>query len=141
DPKTADLGRYALERIPGPGVDRALRETLAKSGERTRIGIINTLGVRGDAASVADLRPLALGSRPESPAALFALAKIADPAALAVLSEAQGRTAGALHADAAEAYLQAANRLTERGNAVAAVPIFKTLYATKDPGTVQAAAL
>ena len=29
DPKTADLGRYALERIPGPGVDRALRETLA----------------------------------------------------------------------------------------------------------------
>jgi HEAT repeat protein len=142
DPKTADLGRYALERIPGPGVDRALRETLAKTGGRTRIGIVNTLGVRRDAASVAALRPMALGAQPaEASAALFALAKIADPASLAVLSEAQDKTTGAVHADAAEAWLQAGNRLTERGNAAAAVPIFKTLYAAKDPGTVQAAAL
>ena len=142
DPKTADLGRYALERIPGPAVDRALRETLAKTTGKTRIGIINTLGIRRDAASVAALRPLALGSQPaEASAALFALAKIADPASLAVLSEAQGKTTGAVHADAAEAWLQAANRLTERGNAASAVPIFKALYATKDPGTVQAAAL
>jgi HEAT repeat protein len=142
DPKTADLGRYALERIPGPGVDRALRDALPANRDRTRIGIVNTLGVRRDAASVAALRPLALGSQPaEASAALFALAKIADPASLAVLSEAQGKTTGAAHADAAEAWLQAANRLTERGNAVSAVPIFRTLYATKDPGTVQAAAL
>jgi HEAT repeat protein len=142
DPKTADLGRYALERIPGQDVDRALREALSKSGDLTRIGIINTLGVRRDANSVPTLRPLALGSQPAlASAALFALAKIADPAALAVLSEAQSKTKGTLHADAAEAYLQAGNRLTERGRAASAVPIFKALYAAKDPGTVQAAAL
>ena len=142
DPKTADLGRYALERIPGPGVDRALRETLAKTRDKTRVGIVNTLGIRRDAASAAALRPLALGSQPaEASAALFALAKIADPGSLAVLSEAQGKTTGAVHADAAEAWLQAANRLTERGDAASAVPIFKALYATGDPGTVQAAAL
>ncbi|MCX6628810.1 MAG: hypothetical protein NTW28_14410, partial [Candidatus Solibacter sp.] len=142
DPKTAELGRYALERIPGAAVDRALRETLAKTNDRTRIGIVNTLGVRRDAGSVAILRPLALGVEPATAsAALFALAKIADPAALAVLSEAQGQTKGEVHADAAEAYLQAANLLAERGSAASALPIYKTLYANRDPGTVQAAAL
>jgi HEAT repeat protein len=142
DPKTVELGRYALERIPGPAVDRALRETLANTKGGARIGIVNTLGMRRDAASVATLRPLALGAQPaEAAAALYALAKIADPAAIAALSEAQGKTKGAVHADAAEAYLQAANRLTERGNAASAEPIYKSLYASRDPGTVQAAAL
>src|SRR5262249_3541322 len=119
-----------------------LREALSKNGDRTRIGIVNTLGIRRDAGSVAALRPLALGTQPElASAALSALAKITDPAALAVLSEAQAKTSGRLHAAAAEAYLQAGNRLTEQGNAASAIPIFKALYAGKDPGTVQAAAL
>ena len=143
DPKTAELGRYALERIPGAAVDRALREALAKTKDRTRIGVINTLGVRRDAG--VGRRPAAAGAgngpAPTASAALFALAKIADPAAVAVLSEAQGKTKGPVHADAAEAYLQAANRLAERGSAASAVPIYKTLYASRDPGTVQAAAL
>src|SRR6185436_5206000 len=98
--------------------------------------------VRRDAGSVAALRPLAVGlDAPTASAALFALAKIADPAAVAALAEAQGKTKGAVHADAAEAYLQAANQLAERGNVSAAVPIYKALYANRDPGTVQAAAL
>jgi HEAT repeat protein len=141
DSKTADMGRYALERIPGPGVDRALREALAKSTGKTRIGIINTLGQRGDAASVAALRAPALGSQPaEAAAALFALAKIADPAAIEVLAAAQGKT-GEVRASAAEAYLQAANRLAEHGSAAAALPIYRKLYAAGEQGTVRAAAL
>jgi HEAT repeat protein len=142
DPKTAELGRYALERIPGSAVDRALRDSLAKTKDRTRLGVINTLGVRRDPGSVSALRPLALGTEaPAASAALYALAKIADPAAVAILSEAQSKTTGAVHADAAEAYLQAAHRLSERGSAASAVPIYKALYAVRDPGTVQAAAL
>ena len=142
DPKTAELGRYALERIPGPVVDRALRESLTTTSGRTRIGVINSLGVRRDAGSVTALRPLALGSQPpEASAALFALAMIGNPAAIEALSEAQTKTTGAARAAAAEAYLQAANRLTASGNATAAVPIYKTLYAGSVPGTVRAAAL
>ena len=143
--RSEDRGIGALR----PGADprsgrgpRACARAWPRPKDRTRIGIINTLGVRRDAASVAALRPLALGTDPaDASAALYALAKIADPAAVAVLSEAQGKTKGAVHADAAEAYLQAANRLTERGSAASALPIYKTLYATRDPGTVQAAAL
>src|SRR5450759_1950421 len=48
---TADVARFALERIPGAEADRALRDALAKSSGNTRIGIINTLGRRGDAGA------------------------------------------------------------------------------------------
>ena len=57
DPKTAELGRYALERIPGSAVDRALRDSLAKTKDRTRLGVINTLGVRRDPGSVPPCAP------------------------------------------------------------------------------------
>ena len=142
DPKTAELGRYALERIPGLAVDRSLREALATTSGRTRIGVINTLGVRRSTDSVAALRPLALGSEAqEASAALFALAMIGNPAAVDVLSEAQGKTTGAAQAAAAEAWLQAANRMAASGNAAAAVPIYRKLYASGAPATVRAAAL
>ena len=143
DPKTADLGRYALERIPGPAVDRALRDALAKTKRPARASASST---RSACAATRRRSPRCarwrLGSQPaEASAALFALAKIADPAAVAVLAEAQGKTTGAVHADAAEAYLQAANRLAERGNAAAALPIYKTLYAATRSRHRAAAAL
>jgi HEAT repeat protein len=142
DPKTAELGRYGLERIPGAAVDRALREALANTSGRTRLGVIDTLGVRRDAGAVSALRPLALGSQPaEAAAALYALAQIHDRAAIEMLAEAQSKTAGPARYAAAEAYLQAANRLVATGNSQDAIPIYKQLYAAKVPATVQAAAL
>lgn len=142
DPKTADLGRYALERISGPAVDRALRESLTTTSGRIRIGVIDTLGVRRDAGSVTALGQLALGPQPaDASAALFALGMIGNPAAIEVLSEAQTKAIAEVRANAAEAYLQAANRLTASGNPAAAVPIYKTLYTGNAPGTVRAAAL
>jgi HEAT repeat protein len=137
DPKTAEMARFALERIPGPAVDRALRDALAKSTGRTRLGIVNTLGIRADAASVTALRPLALGTQPaEASAAQFALARIADTSAVSTLAEAYAKTK-----TAAEPYLQAADRLAQRRNLTAATPIYRTLYAAPDPATVRAAAL
>ena len=142
DPKTADMARYALERIPGPEVDRALREALAKTSGRTRLGIINTLGRRRDAASVPALRPLALGSeQATATAALFALAEIADPAAVQALAEAQGKSDGALKESAAVARLKAADLLATRGSAAAAVPIYKSLCGATAPSIVRAGAL
>jgi HEAT repeat protein len=137
DPKTADNARYALERIPGPAIDRVLRDALAKSTGRPRLGIVNTLGMRADHASVATLRPLALAADPaEAAAAQFALARIADTAAVAALAEAYAK-----NKTAAEPYLQAADRLAQRGNTAAALPIYRTLYAAAEPAGVRAAAL
>lgn len=138
DAKTAEMGRYALERIPGPAVDRALREALPKSSGKVRIGIVNTIGVRRDSGAVSALRPIALGSAPdEASAALDALADIADSAAVSAIGEAYAKNPRA----AAEPYLQAANRMAERGNAAAAAPIFQKLYSSAEPAAVKAAAL
>jgi HEAT repeat protein len=138
DVKTADMARYALERIPGPVVDQALRRVLAKSSDRTRIGIINTLGRRRDAGSVPALRPLASGTdQATAAAALFALAEIADQAAIRALGEAHAKSSGALHVTASEAYLRAADRLT----APTALPIYKKLYDASEPFMVRVGAL
>jgi len=137
-PKTADIARFALERMPGPGVNQALRAALAKSTDKTRIGIINTLGWRRDAGSVAALRPLAMGAdQPTASAALFALAAIADPRAVQALADAQGKVVEALRTTASEAYLKAADQLT----APAALPIYKKLYAASEPPMVRVGAL
>ena len=59
---TADMARFALERIPGTAPDGALRDAFGKTSGGVRIGIINTMGRRRDAAAVPLLRPLASGS-------------------------------------------------------------------------------
>lgn len=59
DPKTADMARYALERIPGPEADNALIEALPPSSGPTRVGIVNSLGNRRCAGAVAPLSELA----------------------------------------------------------------------------------
>ncbi len=141
DPKTAEMARYALERIPGPAAGHALREALPKANARTRIGIVNSLGRRRDAAAAAALRPLALGSDPNTAIpALFALAKIADPAALQVLADAQTSTAGDLRLRAAEAWLAAAERVAAAGKTADALAISRKLYAAGQPAMIRAGA-
>jgi HEAT repeat protein len=142
EPKTSDMARYALERIPGQAADRALREALAKTSDKTRIGIIDSLGRRRDAASAAALRPLALGpEQATAAAALSALGKIADPAAIQVLSDAYAKTGGDLKVTAAQAYLDAAQRLAAGGKTADAVAIYKKLYAAGEPSVIRAGAL
>jgi len=45
--KTSDMARYALERIPGSAVDKALLDALGETRGRVKVGIINSLGERG----------------------------------------------------------------------------------------------
>ena len=91
-PNTAEIARYALERIPGPRGGPGLERRGAKTSGRTQIGMINSLGRRRNPDSVPVLQPLALGADPATAVpALFALGEIADPAAISVLDSAQAR--------------------------------------------------
>ena len=58
DEKVSDIARYALERIPGAAADDALRQALSKAQGNAKVGIINTLGVRGDKKAVEALAGL-----------------------------------------------------------------------------------
>jgi hypothetical protein len=48
DEKLAHMARYALEPIPDPAVDVALRDAAAKLSGRTLVGVIGSIGVRRD---------------------------------------------------------------------------------------------
>ncbi len=58
DEALSDAARYALERIPGEAVDRALVHSLSATTGTTRIGIINSLGVRGASSARTELGAL-----------------------------------------------------------------------------------
>ena len=58
DETLSDFARYALERIPGEAVDLALVNALSTTSGKTRIGIINSLGVRGAPSARPELRAL-----------------------------------------------------------------------------------
>jgi HEAT repeat protein len=57
DPELASWARIALEAIPGPAADRALRQALGTLEGRLLIGVINSLGVRRDTGAVEPLVP------------------------------------------------------------------------------------
>ncbi len=52
DKELSSWARIALEVIPGPEADAALREALGKTQGRLLIGVINSIGVRRDAGAV-----------------------------------------------------------------------------------------
>src|SRR4030043_1580163 len=54
----SDMARYALERIPGSAVEKALRDTLPAASGRAKVGIINSLGQRSDTKAVDALSKL-----------------------------------------------------------------------------------
>ena len=56
DEKLSHMARYALESIPDPAVDKALRDALGKLKGGPLVGVIGSIGVRGDAAAVAVLK-------------------------------------------------------------------------------------
>lgn len=58
DATLSDSARYALERIPGEAVNRALIRALSATSGTIRNGIINTLGMRGASSARAELRVL-----------------------------------------------------------------------------------
>ena len=52
DEKLAHMARYALEPIPDPAVDDALRDALGKLKGRVLVGVIGSIGVRRDVKAV-----------------------------------------------------------------------------------------
>ena len=52
DKDLSHMARYALERIPAPEAAQAMRDALPKLSGALKVGVIGSLGVRRDAASV-----------------------------------------------------------------------------------------
>ncbi len=141
DEKVSDIARYALERIPGAAVDDALRKALSKANGNAKIGIINTLGVRGDKKAVESLAKLTNDANETvAVAAVAALGRIDDKSATDAVAKAKDKGAGAVKTAAIDAYLRCADRLAAKGQKEAAGAIYKQLYAASEPMIVRVAA-
>lgn len=139
---TCDMARYALERIPGTAADKALREALPKVSGKEKIGVINTLGQRGDSQSAFPLRRLIYDSdQAVAVAAVSALGQIDGSRAAETLAELRGQTSGELRLLASDAYLKCAERFAAQGEQSKALAIYRQLYAPDEPEQIRIAAL
>jgi len=141
DEKVSDIARYALERIPGAAADDALRNALSKAQGKAKVGIINTLGVRGDKKAVEALAGLVTDTNDTvAVAAVAALGRIDDKSATDAIAKAKDKATGAVKAAVLDAYLRCADRLAAKGQKDAAGAIYKQLYAAGEPMIVRVAA-
>ena len=141
DDKLASYARDALEAIPDPVADAALRSALESLHGNALIGVVNSLGVRRDAKSVKALNRIA--SDPASGAAseaLLALGRIANDDAAAILQKTLDSGAASLRTAAAEACLLVAERRLAAKQNSAAVRIYDAVRAADLPKQIHLSA-
>jgi len=141
DPKLSHMGRYALERMPCDEAVAAMRGALPKVKGRVKVGVINSLAVRRDAASTAALTALLKDSDAQvAGAAASALGDIGTSEAGKALAGFVASPPEGLALVAADAYLTCAERLAAAGKKLEAVAIYKALNKPEQPQHVQVAA-
>jgi HEAT repeats len=140
DDEMSYLARFALERIPGPEADKALRDAIGKAKGKTKVGIIHSVGVRRDARSLPLLVQI-LTDEPESAAAAAkALGEIGTSESAKALEAARGKGTGELRLAVADASLICAERLIASGDRGRAVKLLEALTDSSQPPHVRRAA-
>jgi HEAT repeat protein len=142
DPDLSHSARYALESMPGVEAEDALRQALAKTSGSNEVGIIMSLGTRGETAAVPDVTKLLTSSDPAvAVAAAQALGKTPGSDALAALASGWSASPASLVHDAErDGLLACANRMLIGNDASQALPIFQKLYDGEKDGGVKLAA-
>jgi len=142
DQQVRDAARRALANIPAAQANAKLLAKLGKSSGSFRVGLINALGYRADAASVAALAGL-LGDKDKAAveAAANALGKIGGPQATAALKAAYGKASPATKVPVGDAYLRCADKLLKQGKTDAAMVIYGELSSADSPKVIRMAAL
>jgi hypothetical protein len=129
DAELSHMARYALERIPEPQAGQALQRQLRKLSGNLKIGVISSLGSRGQAAAampVALLGPLLKDpDEAVARAAAIALGRIASAEADKALASARPRAA--LVAVFADASMSCAEKLLAAGRAREAKATYERL--------------
>ena len=140
DERLSPVARSVLERLPGAASATALREALARASGKTRLGLVHSLGRRGDAASVGALAKLTADADTElATAAVAALGKIDAPRAVDAVRRA--RADARLKAEASDALLALAARSRARGDTETALAVYRDLWASGEPAMNRVAAL
>jgi len=139
DPELSHLARFALQHLPAPQAGRALRRAVQQLDGDLRIGVIGSLGARGDRRSIQTLTPWV--TNPDAAtarAAIQALGHIGGQKAAEVLLNTT--VADALGADRSDAVLQCADSLLEDGQAQEAASLYRRFTRTDESTWIRIAA-
>ena len=116
DKELSHMARFALQSIPGPESAQALRDALPKLQGALKIGVIQSLGARQDAASVDALEPLLTDAdQSVAIAAARATGNIGSPEAATVLASLTKKAPSENKPAVADAILACADRLCAGG--------------------------
>jgi hypothetical protein len=138
----SDMARYALERIPGEAVNKALIQALAQAEGKAKIGIVNSLGERSCKAATADVAKCAGSSdKVLCGAAISALGKIGGTEAVKALDKVRDSAPDSLKLAVYDAYLKVADKLVAEGNKAEAMKIYVSLNKGGMPAQVRSAAM
>ncbi|MHC4229789.1 MAG: HEAT repeat domain-containing protein [Planctomycetota bacterium] len=138
DEELSHIARYALESMRYPQVDKALNDALDKTGGRVKVGIINTLAMRGGRQNVGNLVPLLKDTDAEvAGSAAWALGRIGSPQAVRALSECYKNAEKKMQDAAADGLLNAADQLVAKGSLPEALAIYKQLDRANSPEHVR----
>ena len=139
--ENSHLARFALEAMPLPEAGKALREAVAKTSGKIKVGVINSIGVREDAAAVPELVPLLKDpDAAVAAAAARAIARAATAEAVAALADFRTNAPKELRPAAADASLIAAEQLMRRGSGAEAAKIYEQLDRQDWPAYIRTAA-
>jgi len=124
DPELSSWARIALEAIPGPACDEALRAAAGKLQGRLLVGVINSLAVRRDAKAVDFLvAKLKEGDVEIATAAAAALGHIGGSPAAGAVEQALTASAPALRSAAAEGCVLCAEQFAAGGKTADALKL------------------
>ncbi len=143
DPELSHMARHALQAIPGDAAARALLKGMKKTAGELRIGMINSLGDRGEVMAVGPLTRLADDATTGvAAAAIAALGKIDSAAAAEALMELPIRTLRPEpRRELQTALLRVAERKLGQGAAADAAAIYERLLAAPETQAGRIAAL
>ncbi len=140
DATMSHMARYALERIPASEAAAAMRQAAPQLEGPLKIGVIASLGVRGDAASVPMLSELISSSDGAiAAAAAYALGDICTTDAATALTRTTPTTDAARRA-VTDAKLACGEALLASGKKGEALAIYKGLAGDDQPKLVRLAA-
>jgi len=127
------MARFALQFMPAPEAGVALRDALNELDGDLKIGVVGSLGQRGDREAVGQLARLVTDrDRDLARAAIGALGRIGGAQAAGVLGEAN--VPASLQADRDNAYLMCADSMLDEGQTRRATAVYREMISA-DNGT------
>ncbi|MCX7424237.1 MAG: hypothetical protein NTW96_01150 [Planctomycetia bacterium] len=134
DPELASWALIALEAIPDPACDAALRDALGKVKGRLLIGVINSIGVRRDAGAVEPLAALVGDADADvASVAAVALGSIGTEAAAKILEPKLADSPAGVRSGVAEGCVLCARTLLAGGKTAEATALYDKIRTADVP--------